>query len=382
MICHASSHVLARITRTPIERATVCRVGRVTPCAPGPRRRARSDALRHGQGRRRCASPVAQTSESSVSRVSKPADRSAAPPTWKSAIRKSQKWKLAAAFLALTAIAGRAADSAPAAAPPPAHDQRPRTLRVAGAQLPVTNDIQKNLQAITRAIEFAANAKADVLVTPEGSLSGYTSKFDPAATTQALETVVQLARQSNLALVLGTCFADPDGSRYDAQRFYDRTGAYLGFHAKVLLCRHLTEPGRKGELDSFKSAPLRTFQFQGLTVGGLVCNDFWANPEWTPMPDPHLAFQLAGLGASVIFLSVNSGQAEGDELALHRAFHESNLSIRARTSKLWVVVANACDVKGLREVNCRSGVIAPDGHWAVQANPLGEQFFAYTISLE
>ena len=38
---------------------------------------------------------------------------------------------------------------------------------------PVRNDVQKNLEAITRAIEFAAREKADVFVTPEGSLSGY-----------------------------------------------------------------------------------------------------------------------------------------------------------------------------------------------------------------
>ena len=29
-----------------------------------------------------------------------------------------------------------------------------------------------------------------------------------------------------------------------------------------------------------------------------------------------------------------------------------------------------------------SGVVAPDGSWAYQAEPQGEQFFAYTIPLE
>jgi len=51
--------------------------------------------------------------------------------------------------------------------------RKAHVLRVAGAQLPVRNDVQKNLEAITRAIEFAAREKADVFVTPEGSLSGY-----------------------------------------------------------------------------------------------------------------------------------------------------------------------------------------------------------------
>jgi len=211
--------------------------------------------------------------------------------------------------------------------------RKAHVLRVAGAQLPVRNDVQKNLEAITRAIEFAAREKADVLVTPEGSL-------------------------------------------------YDREGDYLGFHAKILLCRWMADPKRKGEVDYFKSSPLRTFQLEGLTVAGLVCNDLWANPEWTPMPDPHLARQLADQGARVLFFSVNSGQDEGETLALHRAFRKSNLRLRARSAKLWVIVANASDPKGQREANCHSGVLAPDGHWVVQADPKGEQFFAQTLVVE
>jgi predicted amidohydrolase len=276
----------------------------------------------------------------------------------------------------------RAADTAPAAGLANTNGKEPHALRVAGAQLPVTKDVQKNLEAITRAIEFAAREKADILVTPEGSLSGYTARFDAAATARAIEVIVQRARRANLALVLGTCFSDTDGTRYDAQRFYDREGDYLGFHAKILLCRWMPDPKRKGEVDSFKSAPLRTFQLDGLTVGGLVCNDMWANPESTPMPDPHLAQQLAEQGARVVFLSVNSGQDEGEALALHRAYHESNLQIRSRSARLWVVVANACDLQGRREANCHSGVMGPDGRWVVQSDPKGEQYFAHTILIE
>ena len=255
-------------------------------------------------------------------------------------------------------------------------------MRLAGVQLPVTSNVQKNLAAITRAIEFAAREKADILVTPEGSLSGYTPKFDAIATAEAMGVVARRARAANVALVLGTCFADTDGARYDAQRFYDREGNYLGFHSKILLCRRMLEPQQKGEVDFFKSAPLRTFQLQGLTVGGLICNDMWANPEWTPMADPHLARQLAEMGARIVFLSVNSGQSEGEELTLHRAFHESNLRLRARSTKLWLVVANASDPTGRRESNCHSGVLAPDGHWVVQADPKGEQFFVADIMAE
>ena len=51
-------------------------------------------------------------------------------------------------------------------------------LRVSGAQIPVTADIAANLSTIARALEFAASEEADILLTPEGSLSGYTHQFD------------------------------------------------------------------------------------------------------------------------------------------------------------------------------------------------------------
>lgn len=256
------------------------------------------------------------------------------------------------------------------------------SLRVAGAQIPVLTDVSKNVEAICRALEFAAREKADVLVTPEGSLSGYTHNFDARETAKGLETVLNKAREAGVALVLGTCFEEADGARYDAQRFYDRRGEYLGFHSKILLCRRVADPTLKGEIDFFKSTPLRTFRLEGLTVGGLVCNDMWANPEWTPMADPHLAQQLGAMGARVVFLSVNAGQAQGDELALNRSFHESNLRLRSRSAKVWVVVVDACDAQGQREANCPSGVLDPEGRWVVQVDPQGERFFAHTIEIE
>jgi predicted amidohydrolase len=152
-------------------------------------------------------------------------------------------------------------------------------LRVAGAQIPVGRDVAANAAAIKRAIEYAAREKADVLVTPEGSLSGYTPTFDQEATARALEEVIDKAREAKVALALGTCFQEKDGQRYDEVRFYAKDGAFLGFHAKILLCRRVSNPRSKGEIDYFKTKPLETFRLEGVTVGGLVCNDLWANPE-------------------------------------------------------------------------------------------------------
>lgn len=303
-------------------------------------------------------------------------------------MNKTQSLKRAAANLArsglglclLANVAAAAAVEEPGNAAPPVRTKV--SLRVAGAQIPVLSDVSKNVEAISRALEFAAREKADVLVTPEGSLSGYTPNFDSRATAKGLETVLRKAREAGVALVLGTCFEEADGARYDAQRFYNRRGEYLGFHSKILLCRRVADPTVKGEIDFFKSTPLRTFRLEGLTVGGLVCNDMWANPEWTPMADPHLAQQLGAMGARVVFLSVNAGQGQGDELALNRSFHESNLRLRSRSARIWIVVVDACDAQGRRKANCPSGMLDPDGRWVVQVDPRGERFFAHTIEIE
>ncbi len=255
-------------------------------------------------------------------------------------------------------------------------------LRVAGAQIPVGRDVAANVAAITRAIEYAAAEKADILVTPEGSLSGYTHEFDREATQRGLEQVLRRTREAKLALALGTCFQEDDGQAYNQVRFYDKEGSFLGFHAKIRLCKRLAFPDRLGEGDCFKTKPLRTFTLNGLTVGGLVCNDLWANPEYTPMDDPHLTQQLAKLGAKVIFHSVNAGQSkEGEELTLIRAYHESNVKMRARGGRHWIVVANAADPKGERAGHVTSGVVDPTGKWVVQADAKGERFFAATIEI-
>ena len=54
------------------------------------------------------------------------------------------------------------------------------SLRVATAQIPVTNSIAENSATIHRALDVAIKEQADILLTPEGSLSGYTPKFDQA----------------------------------------------------------------------------------------------------------------------------------------------------------------------------------------------------------
>lgn len=254
-------------------------------------------------------------------------------------------------------------------------------IRVAGAQIPVTRSIQSNLEAIGRAIDYAIAEQADILLTPEGSLSGYTPHFDPQQVYDALEIVTQRAREAKLALALGTCFVEPaDGRCYNQIRFYRADGTYLGFHSKTLRCGTLTDP-LEGEINHYSAQPLRLFDLGGVPVGGLICNDLWANPGCTPLPDTHLTHQLARMGARIVLHAVNGGR-DGSEWSreVNWSFHESNLRMRARASHVWIVTVDNCYPIDI-PCSAPSGVIDPSGDWVAKVPNQGEQFFAYTIHL-
>ena len=252
-------------------------------------------------------------------------------------------------------------------------------LKAAGAQIPVERDIAQNVETIRNAIRQAAEAEVDILLTPEGSLSGYTHEFDQDATATGLGTVASAAREAGVGLALGTCFYEQDRCCYNQVRFYEADGTYLGFHSKVLRCGNMADPPQ-GELNHYAVTPLRTFTFSGVTIGGLICNDLWANPGCTPEPDPHLTQQLSRMGAKVIFHAVNGGRSGGPGSALAWQYHESNLRMRASAGKVWIVTADNCSPVHI-PCSTPSGVIDPKGDWACRTPSQGPQLCTYTIEL-
>lgn len=254
------------------------------------------------------------------------------------------------------------------------------TLRIAGAQLGVTTDIETNTAAIERAIGRAAEAGAQLLLTPEGSLSGYTPHFAEARAAEALARVTAAAARAGVALALGTCFREADGRVYNQIRFIDADGSALGFHSKTLTCGTITDATPRGEIQDYAVAPLRTFQVAGVTVGGLICNDLWANPSCTPQDDPHLTHRLAQMGARVILHAVNGGRGGGATSELCWRYHESNLQMRALASGVWIVTVDSSWPPGDR-CSAPSGVVGPDGFWRLRAPDCDEQHFVFDIEL-
>lgn len=245
----------------------------------------------------------------------------------------------------------------------------------------VTKVIEDNVRKICDAINEAADAKAEILLTPEGSLSGYTHEFDAAAAEAGLQEITALAASHRLGLALGTCFVEDDGNCYNQVRFYQPEGQYLGFHSKTLCCGSV-DGQATGELNHYTVSDLSVYPWQpDICIGGLICNDLWANPGCTPMPDPHLTQQLSAMGAGIIFHAVNGGRSEDSDFDLVWKFAESNLRMRAQAGKLWVVTADSAYPETL-PCPCPSGVINPAGDFVCRAKNQGEELFLHDIELD
>ena len=247
------------------------------------------------------------------------------------------------------------------------------------AQIPVYTDISKNVTVLKDAILKAADDKADILLTPEGSLSGYHHVFDQVEAKDALQEVTAFAKERTVGLALGTCFFEEDGICYDQLRFYLPNGEYLGCHTKTLLCGSLDDEPI-GEIRHYGIMPLKVFDYMGITIGGLVCNDMWANPSCTPGEDPNMARLLARKGAKIIFHTVNGGRdASTFSQETVKQYHESHILLKARAHNVFIATVDNAYPLDLG-VSAIGGVASPEG-WQMRMKDIGCQIESYIIDI-
>ncbi|HOZ46212.1 MAG TPA: carbon-nitrogen hydrolase family protein [Candidatus Hydrogenedentes bacterium] len=239
-----------------------------------------------------------------------------------------------------------------------------KTVRVSGVQMMVSPKLEENLPKILSCIE---KSDTDFILFPEMSLTGYHGDFSQKAAAAAWRQVAAACRQAYVTALIGTGVHTAEGT-FIQQRIKTDEGKLLGTHEKLVPTEGDRKFCRPGE-------ELRLFTHHGIRFGCLICNDLWVTPGCGPYPDPRLAYQLGKRGAQIIFHAINSGFDQD-----FTAFHEANLALRARESKVYIVTANAADPE--RPVNAASGVVSPEGKWLVQCPRLGEQKFAIDIELE
>ena len=250
-------------------------------------------------------------------------------------------------------------------------------LAIAGLQMNVSNSIAENERTIIRHLNSLKDQNVDFLITPEGSLSGYNSEFNGHELKEVLTRVVSVAKSVNVGLILGTCYKDSINGReycYNQARVYLPDGTFLGAYSKILTCSPLDNPGT-GEMMEYVQGTVKTFPVKGIDVGILICNDLWATPGYTTIPNPYLPWKMKEAGAKMIFHIINSGTDMG-----YRTFHEASAELWARTLEIPIIEVNAAH--GNKEINAGSGVIGKDGERMKSVINKGEQLFIYNIDLE
>lgn len=249
-------------------------------------------------------------------------------------------------------------------------------LRIAGLQMYVSSNIEENESTIVRYLNSLKDQNIDFLITPEGSLSGYTSQFDGDELKKSLVRVQEVARNLNIGLVLGTCYKESlDGKEYcyNQARVYLPDGTFLGAYSKILTCSPLENPGT-GEMMEYVQGNVKTFSVKNVEFGILICNDLWATPGYTTIPNPYLPWKMQEAGAKVIFHIINSGTN-----LTYKDFHEASVELWAMTLKMPIIEVNAAH--GNKEINARSGIINSEGKRIETADSTGEQVFIYDLEL-
>ena len=250
-------------------------------------------------------------------------------------------------------------------------------LVIAGLQMNVSNSIEKNELTIIRYLNSLKNKNVDFLITPEGSLSGYNSDFNANELKEALARVEDVAKNLNIGLILGTCYKDSIESKeycYNQARVYLPDGTFSGAYSKILTCSPIENPGT-GEMMEYVQGNIQTFLLNGVDVGILICNDLWATPGYTTIPNPYLPWKMEEAGAKIIFHLINSGTNMD-----YKTFHEASVELWAKTLKLPIVEVNAAH--GNEEINAGSGIINKNGERIKTIINRGEHLFIYNIDLE
>lgn len=258
-------------------------------------------------------------------------------------------------------------------------------IRFAGAQLPASDNLDKNVQDIKDAITWSSKNNVDYLLTPEGSLSGYFPGFDTYNGRSvedlyaAEKQVVEFATKNSVGLCLGTMWCEDDsrfteGYRKENQiRFYSNTGKFLGSTNKTYIIPEYDQTVISEETNIIDVE----HDIQNFWAAGLICNDFWGGPLSNKMALP--IYVKEQLNAQVIFHATNGFKGElpvYDEIT--EAWHEGNLRMMSFITGVPIITVDSCyKMQGTPyngNTSSQSGILL-NGVWQVKAPRIGIQYF-------
>ena len=263
-------------------------------------------------------------------------------------------------------------------------------IRIAGAQIPVTNNMSKNFNHIKTAIDWANKNSVDFLLTPEGSLSGYFNTYDELESSNIIELTKEIsayAASKHVCLALGTeSIKNEEFGKVKCSQiqYYNDAANLIGSYEK-----QMTIPAEK----SYPGSGPKIIEIEGINskgfyranIGSFICNDMWGqlNNKQIVISD---LFYYKNSNTNIIFHASNGfrGPEAGDEDANRKLkeFSDINLWMASRFDIPIVTVDNCYKNNGQfydGPTSSTSGVIYK-GEWLVQAAPAGTDYFYYDFN--
>ena len=223
-----------------------------------------------------------------------------------------------------------------------------KKISVLVAQFPITLNIQQNLKAILSIISCAE--QGDLIVLPEGSLSGYAENpsflhnINTATLTESLHQLQAEVMRRQPHIIFGSCLQE-NNSWYNAGIYYGPQGETFKYR-KINLAN-----SERGHFTAGSQLPILELFLQGTIVklGIQLCREIRFPEQWQ---------YLARAGAELFVYLTN---AVGDETIA--PVWRSHLISRAAENQRFILAANNAQ-PGQK---CPSMIIAPSGQviWEV-----------------
>ncbi|MEU6741563.1 carbon-nitrogen hydrolase family protein [Streptosporangium sandarakinum] len=215
-------------------------------------------------------------------------------------------------------------------------------VRTAVAQIPVSWNVRENLAEIARVVKACAGD--DLVVLPEGALSGYgtdlspLADLDPSELDRAMTELAELAVRGAVHVVCGSLTFDA-GRWWNAAILFDPEGG-RSFYRKINLAMN-----ERGVLAAGSELPVHRLALPGgaVDVGMQICREIRFPEQWGYM---------ARSGAGVFAYLTNA--ANPDEPS---GVWRSHLISRAAENQRWVLAANVADPIS----HCPTMIVSPRG---------------------
>jgi len=218
-------------------------------------------------------------------------------------------------------------------------------------------DVSANIEKIAAAAISASAKGANILVTPELSLTGYGAgdSFSSLAFEASSETMLAvqvISESTGIALLVGFAEKSEDGL-FNSAAFIRK-----GFDPVIYRKSHLYGAYEKGHFVASK--PMTSLlDIEGIKVGMLICYD---------VEFPENVRRLAKAGADVIL--VPTALPEGSDGTF---IAQSVVAVRAFENQVFIAYTNHVGSDPLFSYAGLSGIIAPDAKFIDQADALEEK---------